>query len=203
MHNANLGHPESLSLFSGRQFFLGTRTLPKYELSSRPERSEVEGMQVERASFSLTSHRMHVEASDRPPLSSRARPRDLRFCRPAWKCISPKCLGFEARRADRQPSPAGLGHRFPNIVRARRRGTLHLNLHQYSVENISRTGLQNRRSLGCARDDKGEGGAYHQLLMLVERTAGSLHFASLRRSLGCADGSATPFPKVGSAFTGE
>ena len=30
----------------------------------------------------------------------------------------------------------------------------------------------NCRSLGCAQDDKGAGGAFHQHLMLMDRTAG-------------------------------
>src|SRR5580704_9666431 len=45
--------------------------------------------------------------------------------------------------------------------------------------NISRTSLQNCRSLGFARDDKGEGGASMEHRCLVKRTAGlstSLHF---------------------------
>ena len=36
---------------------------------------------------------------------------------------------------------------------------LHLRL--LPLENISRTSLQNCRSLGCARDDKGEGRCFH------------------------------------------
>src|SRR5580658_8861778 len=54
--------------------FLGhSHPVPKYELSSRPERSEVEGPAVR----SISTQRL-TEAPPYP-LSSRAQPRDLRF----------------------------------------------------------------------------------------------------------------------------
>jgi hypothetical protein len=48
-----------------------------------------------------------------------------------------------------------------------------------SSKNISRTRLQNCRSLGFARDDKREGSASRCIRLLVERTAGP-HSTSLR-----------------------
>ena len=52
-------------------------------------------------------------------------------------------------------------------------------------KNISKKGLQNRRSLGYARDDKGEGGAsiQHSLLGATEQQVPPLRFASVGMTL--------------------
>jgi hypothetical protein len=60
-----LSSREFVTLLSGYQFFLGTRTPTKTKLSSRPERSEVEGPAV-----LSTSHRTYTEALPSPLSSS-------------------------------------------------------------------------------------------------------------------------------------
>jgi hypothetical protein len=82
--------------------------------------------------------------------------------------------------AKRQPSPgragASIPQRCPSAV-----GAAHFTSTCISTlsRNTSRTSLRNRRSLGCARDDKGEGIASVCIRWLVERTAGP-HSTSLR-----------------------
>jgi hypothetical protein len=53
-----------------------------------------------------------------------------------------------------------------------RAGSTGLEAQTASLKNIPRTGLQNCRSLGCARDDKGKDGAFIEHPVAVERTAG-------------------------------
>ena len=55
------------------------------------------------------------------PLSSRAKPRDLQFCRLVLEMFFEEAVWASrpvGPTAKRQPSPEGLGHRFPNLVRA-------------------------------------------------------------------------------------
>src|SRR5580692_1879882 len=65
---------------------------------------------------------------------------------------------------------ASIPQHCPNAVGA---AHFHLNLHHYSTlpKNIPRTGLQNRRSLGFARDDKGERITSMRIRWMVGRTA--------------------------------
>ena len=61
-----------------------------------------------------------MEASP-SPLSSRAQPRDLQFCRPVLEMLFEEAVGAlrpAGPTAKRQPSPEGLEHPSPNIVRA-------------------------------------------------------------------------------------
>ena len=92
-----------------------------YELSSRPERSDVEGPAVR-----LIQHQIQMEAPP-SPLSSRAQPRDLQFCRLVLEMFFEEAVWVlrpVGPTAKRQPSPGGLGHRFPTLSERRRRGTL-------------------------------------------------------------------------------
>ena len=127
-------------------------------LSSGPERSEVEGPAV-----LSTSNRTHMEAPPFP-LSSRAQPRDLQFCRLVLEMFFEEAVWvLRPVRADGQTSaqPGRAGTSIPNIVRApQARHTFTSTCIGTLSKNISRTSLQNCRSLGCARDDKGEGGAF-------------------------------------------
>ena len=111
---------------------------------------------------SLHQPPMHMEASPYP-LSSRAQPRDLQFCRPVLEMffdrvrmqVEVKVCGAYGTRTmlgNRCLSPAGLG----GLLAV---GPTGLKAQTASSKNIARTGLQNCRSLGCARDDKGEGDA--------------------------------------------
>jgi hypothetical protein len=78
-------------------------------------------------------------------------------------------LGFEARRAcpelvegataKRQPGRKSSGIDSPTSSERRRRGTLPPQPASVLREKHSQEGPQNCRSLGCARDDKGEGDA--------------------------------------------
>ena len=61
------------------------------------------------------------------PLSSRAQPRDLQFCRLVLEMFFEEAVWVlrpVGPTAKRQPSPGGLGHRFPTLSERRRRGTL-------------------------------------------------------------------------------
>jgi hypothetical protein len=76
------------------------------------------------------------------------------------------CRAYGARTmlGDQCPSPAGLGSRLAV-------GPTGLEAQIASLKNIPRTSLQNCRSLGFARDDKGEGDASMCIRWLVTRTA--------------------------------
>ena len=61
------------------------------------------------------------------PLSSRAKPRDLQFRGPFLEMFFEEAVWASrpvGPTAKRQPSPGGLGHKFPNLPERRRRGTL-------------------------------------------------------------------------------
>jgi hypothetical protein len=97
------------------------------------------------------------------PLSSRAKPRDLQFCGLLLELFFKDSKrsglrGPEDRPPKRQPSLGGTGasihQHSPRAV-----GAAHLHCIRTLSQNISRRGPQNRRSLGCARDDKGKGDA--------------------------------------------
>jgi hypothetical protein len=74
----------------------------------------------------LSSNRSPLEASP-SLLSSRAKPRDLQFRGPLLETFFEEAvwtLRPVGPTAKRQPSPAGLGNRFPTFPERRRRGTL-------------------------------------------------------------------------------
>ena len=78
------------------------------------------------------------------PLSSRAKPRDLQFCRPVLEMFFEEAvwaLRPVGPTAKRQPSPARAGasisQHCPSAVGA---AHFYLNLHQYSVEKHSQDG---------------------------------------------------------------
>jgi hypothetical protein len=115
-------------------------------LSSRPERSEVEGPAV-------LSSNQRIQSEALPfPLSSRAQPRDLQFYRPVLEMFfEGGGLGSEARRADRQTSAqpgragASIPQHCPSAVGA---AHFHLNLHQYSVGAPRKLACSNRWKTG-------------------------------------------------------
>jgi hypothetical protein len=102
-----------VTFFRDDNFSWTLAALLKYELSSRPERSEVEGPTV-----LCTSHRTHLEAT-LFLLSSRAKPRDLQFYRHLFEMFFNRVLNAgrgesvpRLRRSDR------VGNRYPSPGRA-------------------------------------------------------------------------------------
>ena len=109
-----------------------------------------------------TSHRMHMEASP-SPLSSRAKPRDLQFCRPVLEMFFDKVLmQVEVKVCRAYGARTMLGNRIPQPFRA----GLTFGGQPYGPRSLDcffeehfEDGPTELRSLGFARDDNGEGDA--------------------------------------------